>query len=56
MGQVFFGGKIGFNFNEKHEITVDFIYGDFKQGFRYDVDLPTLDSNSTITQTEEHNS
>lgn len=55
-GAVFFGGKIGFNFNEKHEITVDFIYGDFKQGFRYDVDLPKLDSNSTITPTEEHNS
>ena len=55
-GSVFFGGKIGFNFNEKHEITVDFIYGDFKQGFRYDVDLPKLDSNSTITPTEEHNS
>lgn len=55
-GSGFFGGKIGLNFNENHEITVDFIYGDFKQAFRYDIDLPKLDSTSTITPTEEHSS
>ena len=55
-GSGFFGGKLGLNFNENHEITVDFIYGNFKQGFQYDVDLPKLDSNSTFTPTEEHNS
>jgi len=55
-GSGFFGGKIGFNFNDEHEITVDFIYGSFKQGFRYDVDLPILDSTSTIVPTEEHSS
>jgi len=55
-GTGFFGGKIGLNFNENHEITVDFIYGNFKQAFRYDIDLSKLDSTSTITPTEEHSS
>lgn len=32
-----FGGKIGFNFNQEHEITFDAIFGNFKQKFTYSI-------------------
>ncbi len=32
-----FGAKIGYNFNSEHEITVDGMYGNFNQAFKYNV-------------------
>lgn len=32
-----FGGKVGFNFNDSHELTFDFMVGTFKQKFKYNV-------------------
>lgn len=34
-GAYSFGGKIGFNFNENHEVTFDLIYNEFNQNFLY---------------------
>jgi len=54
-GSGFFGAKLGLNFNDEHEVTVDFIYGNFKQGFTYDVDIEGADTTGII-QTKEYNS
>ncbi|MCT4580528.1 MAG: hypothetical protein N4A35_03850 [Flavobacteriales bacterium] len=32
-----FGGKIGFNFNQEHEVTFDAMFGNFKQKFDYSI-------------------
>lgn len=42
-----FGGKLGFNFNQEHEITFDAMVGNFKQKFNYNI----LDS---ISETSEN--
>ena len=34
-GAYSFGGKVGFNFNENHELTFDFMFNEFKQNFLY---------------------
>ncbi len=33
-----FGGKVGFNFNQEHEVTFDAMFTAFKQGFTYSVE------------------
>ena len=33
-----FGGKIGFNFNQEHEITFDAMFTTFRQGFTYSIE------------------
>lgn len=45
-----FGGKLGFNFNQEHELTFDVMLGNFKQKFNYS------ESDTTARQTNSFNS
>jgi hypothetical protein len=44
-----FGGKIGFNFNQEHEITFDAIFGRFNQDFNYSISDTLNDTQESYT-------
>lgn len=44
-----FGGKIGFNFNQEHEITFDALFGTFNQDFTYNITDTISESTTEYT-------
>lgn len=50
-----FGAKLGFNFNDEHEITLDAMFGSFIQNFNYDIELAAATDTSVLI-TEGHKS
>ena len=44
-----FGGKLGFNFNQEHEVTFDAMLGSFKQKFNYSITDTILDVTENYT-------
>lgn len=50
-----FGAKLGFNFNEEHEVTFDAMFGSFIQNFKYDIELASATDTSVLV-TEAHKS
>lgn len=55
-GRGTFGAKLGFNFNQNHEVTFDFMVGGMTQNFGYSMQLDSSASSQTYTSSINYSS